>query len=176
MRVHNPIPAWLDRMAVPWRLPLRDLVQRYGTTPSPSGLWDEVYMSITPPPLRGMLTDLHFNHGIEYSPFLPQLEYWTEIWAEDKPEANFRLAYKQVIDELGFEPDKNLLNAGMVQWRSGAASVRLFKHEPRPAQDATNKYIQREPRLSTACAIKINSGWRLPLSQKSKNGFKLSNL
>jgi hypothetical protein len=166
----NPVLDWLDAVALPWRSSRGDLAAQYGVHTDNPYQWSLVPLVVRPPPLKGMLWPFGFQAFPRYSPAMPPVTLSTQVSVGEDAEANIRSAAADFARYFGACAIVDQNNTRRVAWRWGSASVTLTVWPPHmqsgPKPD--NPSHIRDPRLVTACAVTVRTGWRPPLSPQDQ--------
>lgn len=166
----SPVTAWLDAVGLPWRSTRGDLAARFGIHADNPYRWDLVPLDIRPPPLDGMLWPFGFQAFPRYHPAMPPGYLSTHVWVGDDAEANIAHAAAQLAPPLGARPIEDRYNTRQVAWRCGASSVTLTVWPARMQSGPrlSNPAHARDRRLTTACSVTVQTGWRPPLSPQER--------
>ncbi|WP_284946634.1 hypothetical protein [Acidisoma cladoniae] len=164
----HPLADWLDAACPPWRATRADLAAQYGVRTDNPYRWALVTLDVAPPPLSGMLWPFGFQAFARYAPAMPPVTLSTQISVGGDAEANIRVAATEFARHFGPRPIIDRNNTRAVSWQWGAASVTLTVWPP-SRQSGPKAEIPahgRDPRLITACAVTVRTGWRPPLSPR----------
>ncbi|SHF16756.1 hypothetical protein SAMN02746095_02321 [Acidocella aminolytica 101 = DSM 11237] len=166
----NPVQGWLDGTAVPWRLTRGELMLKYGTRVDSPFSFEEVYLQVSPPPLRDLLYPLSFLALSRFSPAMPPVRLSAYLSVGDDTEENIQHAVVQCARLFGPAEVRDVYNTRSAVWRWGAASIRLtvWPPERRERWFGNNNAHKRDPRLVNACSMAVNTGWRPPLAQHER--------
>lgn len=170
MGMMNPIHHALDQLGMPWRSTRAELANRFGVQQCYWSLDDVVELAISPKPFPGMVAPVSFRTDGDCSIHVPPLRF--HAYADPHNDALRNLdAVRAVIEPLlgpGQYQDQSV-NARGWEWECGPASITLYAFPPKlQDHDTSNSYHEREPRLTIACSISIDTGYRPPLSEEEQ--------
>jgi hypothetical protein len=160
----NPIHALLDELKLPWRAPRRAVEQELGIVQDPCYRQDVVRFDHAVQ-LADSLTPWTARVFERFAPELPITDIDGIVWATPDTHANLQRAHDELARYLGPAAIGRQYNTLVCTWRCGAAAVGLIAWPPAwQSPGLQNGAHAREPRLITACHVRLQSGFRLPPS------------
>ena len=161
----NPIHVLLDTLGLPWRAPRREIEQRFGVRPHPHYGYEIVPIE-SAAPLPGFLLPWSARAFDRLTPELPITEFEGTAWLMSDARANLVQTHAELARHLGPAPIGQRYNTLICEWRAGTASLSLIAWPPEwQAQNLANAAHDAEPRLITACFIRVQTGFRVPVSE-----------
>lgn len=161
----NPIHRVLDAHGFPYRVPVSDVIARYGVTMDPDYRHEKSFMTPCPFGLEGLIR-----------PFWPQMTpvahrdlmplwFSAMIWRSHDVMDNLKAARDQFARYFGStEIGKTASNTLGCGWRAGPASLTLTVFPPTwQSPGLSNHAHESDPRLATACSVSLQPGYRRPL-------------
>ncbi|MGQ3202970.1 MAG: hypothetical protein ACT6TB_07695 [Sphingopyxis sp.] len=165
----NPIHAWLDACAIPWRESRGDLIARYGITQQADRAFEVVEIDGPEKPIKGLIRPLYFQLSEHYSPHVPATEFIGDAYYASDEGTNIRRVAKELSAYLGPANLEGHLNTLRAIWTFDRARVRLLawpreKQRPRSSWEKD----ERDPRLKLGCYITIHTGF-LPSATEAEH-------
>jgi hypothetical protein len=171
---NNPIRAMLAAASMPWLMPRKQLVERYGVSRHPAYDHDVIEVATATPLFKNLLWPLSAQVSKRFSPHLPATYFSSATYFGEHSRENLQRTTKQLEPALGPAYIVERYNTVRCEWISGAASLRLTVW-PLDLQDGRahdNPSHKREPRLVTACHVDIDTGFRLRATDAERAWIK----
>lgn len=158
----NPFHEILDRVGLPFRMPIQGLIDAYGIAEDPA--YSSEKSPILPCPFGLEGTIRPFSPQLTAKPYRDLLPLWFSAMTGVAENTTTNLKHARAQFSRFFGPAKigrttsNTLGCG---WRAGPASLTLTVWPP-SLQDwhTENEAHRREPRLATACSVSLQPGFR----------------
>lgn len=164
----NPIHTLLDDLRLPWHAPRSAVEQELGIGRDPFYRQDVVCFKATAP-LPGFLTPWTARVFARFSPDLPITDIDGIVWSAPDTHANVRQAHDELARHFGAATLGRRYNTLVCGWQCGAAAVRLIAWPPEwQSPGLSNDAHAAEPRLVTACHVRLQTGFRVRLSAQEK--------
>ncbi|WIG57163.1 MAG: hypothetical protein OJF61_002951 [Rhodanobacteraceae bacterium] len=165
----NPIHDYLDSIDLPWRMNRASLVEKYGITAHVAYEWNVIELNTLHPFVNGLLWPISVQAFDNFSPFVPATEFSGHSYFKADARENLYQTTNQLIPVLGDGETTGASNCIGRKWTFGSATVELFAWPAELQQwPMTNHAHEREPKLKTACAIAIKTGFRFLISPKDR--------
>ncbi|MET3602086.1 hypothetical protein [Martelella mangrovi] len=169
----NTVQDILDAVGLPWRNTTEEIIARYGLTHHQA--YERKQSPIEPCPLGldGLIYPLSPEFGAFYNRDQVPLSFSAVLWGKHSPIANIEHAEHQLSKLLGNGHICKRWNTYDVTWRSGPASISATVW-PEWYQDwpAPNPAHERDKRLQSACTIRVQPGYRRPMSDQEREQLR----
>jgi hypothetical protein len=160
----NPIHGLLTAAGVPWQSTRQDLADRFGIRKHPAYGWDVIEIATAKPLVDHLLWPPSVQVMPQFSPRLPAVEFTSETSVGDNSRDNLRRTARQLEGQLGKARIVERYNTMECRWTSGAATLGLTVWPQDLQHEGWAGHIpahEREPRLATACHLRIDTGFQL---------------